>query len=378
MKRWQIIVLVVALVLGAAVVVGYRVGVRLLQGKIVEALGPGSRIAELKVNWFSIELVGLSIEAPKGWPAARTLEAERVTVVPDLRSLVTARIRISSIVVEKPYLSMLRQPGKLIMVPSLTEREGGKKEAKAAPGAAPALAVTISIIELKDGVVELFDATVSRPPLKIRLERIDAVIRDVAAPAAGKTSFDLAAVVKGVKRDGKAKIGGWVGPGAKDSSSRIALAAVDLVALQPYLGKRNEARIAKGSLDLNLDSEVRNNNLDGKGKVTIKELEFAPSSGFLDTFMGVPRNAVIGFLKNHDNVITVDFALSGDTSHPSFSLNESLSTRIATAMAGQLGVSIKGVAEGLGTLGRKGVEGAGGAVEGVGSAVKRLFGGEKK
>jgi hypothetical protein len=118
--------------------------------------------------------------------------------------------------------------------------------------------------------------------------------------------------------------------------------------------------------------------LDGKGKVIIKDLEFAPARGFFDTFMGVPRNAVVGFLKDHNNAIDVDFVLKGDTSNPSFSLNESLSTRIATAMAGQLGVSIKSVAEGIGTLGRKGVEGAGGVVDGVGSAVKRLFGGEKK
>jgi len=44
-------------------------------------------------------------------------------------------------------------------------------------------------------------------------------------------------------------------------------------------------------------------------------------------------------------------------------------------MAGQLGVNIRNVAEGLSTLGRKGMEGAGSLVEGVGSAVKRLFGG---
>jgi len=238
--------------------------------------------------------------------------------------------------------------------------------------------VTISTIEIKDGHVELFDATVSRPALKVRMEQIEAVIRDVAAPAAGKTHFDLAAIVKGVKRDGRAKVTGWVGPGARDSSSQIVLAAVDLVTLQPYLVKKNETQVTRGSLDLKLDSEVRNNNLDGKGNVVIKDLEFAPSRGLFDTFMGVPRNAVIGFLKDHNNAIDVDFALKGDTSNPSFSLNESLSTRIATAMAGQLGVSIKSVAEGIGTLGRKGVEGAGGVVEGVGSAVKRLFSGEKK
>ena len=150
-----------------------------------------------------------------------------------------------------------------------------------------------------------------------------------------------------------------------------------MVALQPYLVKNNEAQVTKGTLDLNLDSEVRNKNLDGKGKVVLKDLEFAPARGLFDTFMGLPRNAVIGFLKDHNNAIDVDFVLTGDTSHPNFSLNESVSTRIATAMAGQLGVSIKSVAEGLDTLGRKGVEGAGGVVEGVGSAVKRLFGGGK-
>jgi len=41
-------------------------------------------------------------------------------------------------------------------------------------------------------------------------------------------------------------------------------------------------------------------------------------------------------------------------------------------------VSIKGVAEGLGTLGRKGVEGAAGVTDAIGSAVKGLFGGEQK
>jgi hypothetical protein len=236
----------------------------------------------------------------------------------------------------------------------------------------------ISTIELKTGTVELFDATVSRPPLKTRMEQIDGTIRDVAAPTFEKSRFELAGLVKGVKRDGHAKVTGWVGPGARDSSTRIELAALDMVALQPYLVKKNEARVTKGTLDLNLDSEVRNNNLDGKGNVVLKDLEFAPYRGFYDTFMGLPRSAVISFLKDHNNVIDVDFVLTGDTSNPNFSLNESLSTRIATAMAGELGVSIQNVAEGLGILGQKGMEGAGGLVDGIGSTIKGLFGGDKK
>lgn len=374
MKRWQAIAIVVIAVLAIGVLVGYHLGVRLLQDKVVAALGPGSRLTELKVNWFSIELMGLSIDGPKGWPAARTFEAERVTIVPDLRTLLTDKIGIASIVVEKPYLSVLRLPGKLVMVPSLMERDGNKRNG--ASSQATTRAVMISTIKLKDGSLDLYDATVSRPALKTRMEEIEAVIRDVAAPASEKTHFDLDGIVKGVKRDGRAKVSGWVGPGARDSSSRIVLEAVDLVALQPYLVKKNEARVAKGTLDLKLASEVRNNNLDGKGKVILHDLEFAPGRGYFETFMGLPRNAVISFLKDNDNAIDVDFTLKGNTSNPNFSLNESLSTRIATAMAGQLGVSIQNVAEGLGTLGRKGMEGAGAVVEGVGSTVKRLFGGQ--
>lgn len=378
MKRWQIIILAVIVILGVAVVAGYRIGVRQLQGRIIDSLGPGSRLTELKVSWFSMELSGLSIDAPKDWPAERTLEAERVTIVPDLRSLLTDQIRISSIVVEKPYLSMLRTPGKLIMVPSLTERKGSQKETPSGQAGATSQAVMISTIEFKDGSLELHDATVSRPPLKTKIVQIDAVIRDVAAPTSGRTRFDLSGIVKGVNRDGQVKLTGWVGPGARDSSSHIALVAADMVALQPYLVKKNEAKVTKGTLDLNFDSEVRNNNLDGKGKVVLKDLEFAPSRGYFDTFMGLQRNAVIRFLKDNNNIIDVDFTLRGDTNNPNFSLNENLSTRIATAMAGKLGVNIEGAAESLGTLGRKGMEGAGSLVEGVGSTIKGFFGGDKK
>ena len=369
MKRWQTIVIAIAVIVAVAVTLGYRIGVRLLQDKVVAALGTGSRLTELKLNWFTLELLGVSIDAPKGWPAARTFEAERITIVPDLRTLFTRKIRISSIVIEKSHLSMLRNPGKLIMVPSLTEHEE-----KARSNQQTFREIVISRIELKGGSVDFYDATVSRPPHKTRIEEIDALIEDVAAPAAEKTTFELTGIVKGVKRDGRARVAGWVGPGAKDSSSQVTLEAVDLVALQPYLVKKNEARVARGSLDMKLASEVRNNNLNGKGKMVLRDLTFAPSSGFFDTFMGVPRNAVINFLKDNDNAIDVDFVLTGNTKNPNFSLNENLSTRVAAAMAGQLGVGIVGVAEGLGTLGRKGMEGASSAAAGIGSAVKGLFG----
>jgi hypothetical protein len=252
------------------------------------------------------------------------------------------------------------------------ESAAGKRRDPASP------AVVISKIELRNGTVDLYDTTVSRPPLRTRIEAIEAIIRDVTAPAVERTRFELAGIVKGSRRDGAAKLSGWVGPRARDSWSHLVLNDVDLVGLQPYLVKNHEARLSKGSLDLNLHSNVRNNNLDGKGTVVLKQLEFAPATGFLDTFMGLPRNAVISFLKDNNQAIEVDFVLKGNTSQPTFSLNESLSTRIATALAGELGVSIKSVAEGIGSLGRKSLEEAGSLVEGVTASIKGLFSNDRR
>lgn len=379
MKRWHIALLAVVMLLGASIVIGYQQGVRLLQDKIAAALGPGSSIAELKVNWFSLDLLGVTIAAPKDWPTGRTFRAARVRIIPSLRTLLTDQIHISSIVFEEPYVSVMRTSGKWVIFPGLTERREGKKNAEASRANSSPRAVTISKIELQDGVIELFDATVSRPPLKTRLERVGAVIRNVTAPSLQtRTHIESAAIVKGIRRDGRARVSGWVGPNRGDSSSQITLDAVDLVSLQPYLVKIGEAQVKKGTLDLRLNSDIRASRLDGKGKIIIRDLEFAPSRGYLETFMGIPRSALINFLKNNENAIDVNFVLTGDTSNPSFSINEAIATRVAMGMAAELGVSIRGLAEEFGTLGRRSVEGAAGVAEGVGSVVKRLFGGSRK
>jgi uncharacterized protein involved in outer membrane biogenesis len=377
MKRWQIVVLAALLFLGTGIVMGYRLGVRLLHDRVADALGPGSSIAALKVNWFSLDLLGVTIEAPKEWPTARAFRAERITIVPSLGTLLTNQIHISSIVFEKSYLAVLRTREKMAIVPGLTET--GKKNSGARPSNASRLTVTISKITVQQGVVEIFDATVSRPPIKTRLERVDGVIRDIALPwLESRTRFELAAIVKGMRRDGRAKAAGWVGPAHRDSSSQITLDAVDLVSLQPYLVRIGEAQLRKGTLDLRLKSEVRANRLDGKGKIIIRDLEFAPSRSYFETFMGIPRSALISFLKNHENAIEVDFVLTGDTSNPSFSINEAIATRLAMGMAAELGVSIRSLAEDLGTLGRRSVEGVAGVVEGAGSVLKGLLGGAQK
>jgi Domain of Unknown Function (DUF748) len=377
-KRWGLIALVILVVLIAGGIVGFRVAVGVLKGKVVEALGPDSEITGLRVGWTSVDVEGLRIKAPRGWPAADTLRAERIAIVPSLRSVFSGQFRVHSITIVRPYLSVLRtNDGQLQMIPSLLVGAIGKgtPAGSPAPAAAPRT-VTVGRITLSDGVLELFDATVTQPPLRIRLEQIRATVRDVVLPAlTGKIGLDLAGVLKGVQRDGTVTIAGWAEIASKDSSLHTTLRSVDLVALQPYLIKARETGVQKGTLDLDLQSDVRENRLKAPGKLTISDLELTPAKDAFGTFMGVPRDAVVASLKNKDNKIAVNFVLEGDINNPQFSLNEALTTRLASSIAETLGVSLGGVAKGVGGLGQKGVAAAGEAAKG---AVQQLFGGKEK
>jgi hypothetical protein len=116
-------------------------------------------------------------------------------------------------------------------------------------------------------------------------------------------------------------------------------------------------------LDLDLKSTVRANHLNAPGKITLTGLELESSGGAMSTFMGFPRRAVIASLENRNDQIVVPFTLSGNMDDPHFSLNENLLAHVGSGVAGTLGISIEGLAHGVGN-----------AAQGVEGVVKKLFG----
>jgi hypothetical protein len=365
-QRWVGIGLAVVASLIVLVAGGLYFGAKALKGKVEQALGPESEIGEIRLGLTSVEVVKLRLRAPSGWPASDTLRAERIRIAPDLFALLSAKVSIPSIVVEGAYVSALRSAeGRLRVVPSLLEKKGEKKEAGKGPE------VAIGAIELKDGVLEFFDATVKRPAHKIRLEQLQAKVTGLQLPdLKAKSKLRLDGVLKGVRGDGKILIDGWMEFASKDSELRNTLRGVDLIALQPYLLKAAESGVRKGTLDLDLQATIKANHLHAPGALTLNGLELE-SGG---TFMGMPRAAVVGLMKGKDDKITIRFTLDGKLDDPNFKLNEGFSTRIASSLGDVLGVSLEGIARGAGAVGQKGLEAVGGAVEGVGKAVKGIFG----
>jgi hypothetical protein len=367
-RRLAVLGVLALVVLGAGGLVARRAATRLLARSLVAALGAGSEIGGVEIGWSAVELRALRLRAPHGWPVTDALRAARVVVVPRLRTLVSERVEIASLTVVAPYLSVVRtRDGRLRILPTLIE--GGDGAAGAVGGATRS--VLLSRIVIEDGVVELHDGAVAAPPLRTRLEAVRAQLGDVVAPALdGRATLELAAVVKGIRHDGRLRVTGWASIAGGDSAVRADLHTLDLVHFQSYLTRAADLRIERGVLDLELRSEVRAGRLHAPGRAVISELVLPPAEGAFGTFMGLPRAAVLKLLRARDGRIDLAFVVEGDPSDPRFRLNEALATRVVAALGEQVGVSAWGLGRDAETLGRKGVAAAAEAARGAAGVVR--------
>jgi hypothetical protein len=360
-----------------ALVVATQLACHILKAQVMEALGPESQLDSIHLGLTGVVVEGLRIRAPKDWPTQDSLRAKRVIIRPDLRALLTGTYRVGSITVEEAYLSVLRtSSGRIRMLPNLLEKPRAKSSDPERPSSDDIPQVSFGHIELRDSALEFFDATIRRPPFKLRLEQLQMKVSDLRVPQLNtRSDITLEGVIKGVQHDGNITVKGWMEPASQDSSIRTTLHEVDLVALEPYLIKASETGVQRGSLDLDVQSEVRRKQLQAPGTVSLSGLRLTSGSG---SFMGVPRAMVLSFLKNGKDQIILKFKLDGDLNNPHFSLNEAMSTRIASGMAETLGLSLGGLAQGVGTMGQKGAQAVGDTAKDMGNAIGHLFSGEEK
>ncbi|MBK9029145.1 MAG: DUF748 domain-containing protein [Propionivibrio sp.] len=385
-RRWILIIgsaLIALLIVGFA---AFQYAVHSLKGQVEDALGPNGEVKEIRVSLTGLEVIGIRIRSShvsenagktKAWPAEDQLRAERILIVPAIRDLFSARVVLLKLRIEGAYISVLRaRDGTIHVLPSLLERpepagETGntKQAADTNSGGDQGVATPVSIrkVELVDGTIEFYDATIRQPPLKLRLEQISASIGKLQLPdLTGQSPIELDAVLKGVRHDGKISINGTIELASKESEIATRLSGVDLVALQPYLIKVSESGVKKGTLDLDLKSTVRKGLLHAPGTLTLSDMELA-SSSTSGTIMGLPRKATIAMMKNRKGKISVNFVLEGNINDPRFSLNENLTTRIGTSVAEALGISVEGLAKGIESVGS-------GSAKGLGETLGKLFG----
>ncbi|HTY17775.1 MAG TPA: DUF748 domain-containing protein [Myxococcota bacterium] len=364
-----------AALLALAAVVGFRAAVEEARQRVVAALGRGARIESLRVTTRTVELSGLEIPGGADWPAPDALRADRVVIEPSLRSLASPKMVIRSVAISNAYLSALRtRDGSMHVVPTLLEGSSEPAKTGGAAVAPPVRSVAIERIEIDGGQLEIYDASVARTPWRLHLDGVRAEVRNMLAPTlASAMPFELEGELEGPKRKGRLALRGQIDGATRDLDLDASLRGADLLAFEPYLLQASDVRLSGGVFDLAFDAKVRARRVHAPGRLSISDLALAPGGSAKAIVMGVPRDLLVESLAAHGNHIDLAFTLEGDLDDPRFSLNEAFGTRIAVSMAETLGLSVRGLVEGVGKIGGQSIEGVGKAARGVGSTLKGLL-----
>lgn len=331
--RWILIVAAAVATIVVAGVAAMHLAARKLEPAVLEALGPESQIDNVRVGFTSIVVTGVRVGAPKGWPAESTLSAERVVVVPDLRQLLSRQIYVTSVTIENGYISAVRpkEGGGLKILPGTISEK--KKNAERTGREAE-----IESVELRNCVLEFFDATVSARK-KLRLDAVNGMVSGIQLPKLESQSpVELKGIIKGPARQGTMAITGWVNVGKKSSDLTTQIRNMDLALFEPYVMQKTKTGIDKGSFNLDIKSVTRNNQVNGQGKLVVTGLKLKGGESGLSN---IPQRAVIGALADEHDKIELEFELKGNLDNPTFSLTEGLGLKTATGVLKALGLGFE-------------------------------------
>lgn len=367
-KRWAIAAGGVLLVLIVVAVGALQFAQREVKERVIAALGPLGSAESIRVGLTSVHLTNVLLKAPPNWPAGDPLRADEITITPDIRDLLARRMHIRSVVVRGFDIAVLRtKDGAIRLMPNLRQSINGPNDDEASSAATSgSREKLVDHVSFEQGNFHFYDMTVGPPAFKVTVSNANATVDHLHLPALSEpTNVSVTGSIKGPTHTGTVSFGGWIKIASKDSQTTSTLRSVDVVMLDPYLLKKTgaKAQVTGGTVDLTVDSTVRNYQLHAPGTVTIHHLQLADSGNPLDTFMSIPTKAAIAALKTHNGDITLHFVLDGNLRDPKFSVQESLMTRLGAGFAKAMGVSVEGVAKG-----------AGETVKGLGNALKNLLG----
>lgn len=296
--------------------------------RLEHALGEGFSVEKIDLHWRSIDVFNAAFRKPDGTLA---LKVDHIRVSLNLLGILKKDYSLSEVNIENPYVLVE------------TNSKGGyinpfPKSTKASSGEAPL--VIISRLVIHKGSIDYLDRKVSRQGFLTKIRDIDFKMENISSSLPDKFSpFYFKAGVQGPRRTGSIDAKGDINLKNRDTKGVFNIRNLDITGFKPYFQGKGDVNITRGELDINMEASVKQNVIRAPGTATLRNLEFQSSGTFRDRFLGVPRAAVIGFLKNNRGEITFKFLIEGDIGNPRFSLRENFAQRLVAGLSEKLGIS---------------------------------------
>lgn len=358
MKKWLIIIGIVAIVLVSAYLTLSFFAVRLIQGQIQKLIGPGLTIKWIKLKPTYLLVGGIRYENPNFKKIF--LDIEKIMIYPDIFSLLKKSIKINRISIIKPYFIIYRSDqGKIFFpLPDIgTKEERGDKEGRPQP-----ISIYIENIKVENGRIQFEDEKKITPPAKIRFDGLNLSINNIHYPFASTNSpITLQTKIKGENMDGSLETKGWINIKSMDLEADLKVRNIEIKIFEPYYRSKISAEIEKGYMNMDTKISLKNRFIDAPGEMEIVDLKIHEGGAIFY----IPAKILISRLKDRENRIKFKFRVSGNMDDPRFNINESLLTRIGLSLAETLGLPIK-------IVGEKIIEGTGVSAEKFIEGIKKI------
>lgn len=358
-KNIGVVLLVVALTTIGGVWWGYAHLTSLVQARLKVLIGPDVSVGNVTARWNRIELDQVRIARHGGGPFVNRFTCGRIVINPSLLSLFSGHLDIKEILIEKPYLLLEIKPdGSFATI--LPPRPAAPTSAATA-----VLPVRIAAVRITNGATDLLDWQVARRNgvgISNPKERYHLTSMQDVAFSAGAFTLPLSESSLPVKLElafkggGHLKIAGDIAPKGLDSHLKLDLIGLNITRYRPYFIKPGDLNVTAGSLSATCSLTIQKRTLNAPGSLSLKGLAFDRSSA-KGVLLGVPAWALVSFLSDNKDELSVNFTVNGNLDNPRFSVQQSLVDQIASSLSSKIGVpSISGVGKGIMGVGEKGIK----------------------
>jgi hypothetical protein len=367
MKKWLIIIGIIAILLIGGYLLLSFYAVKFIQARIQQVAGPGFTIAGIEVKGTYLFAKGIQYEDPLS--KKRFLLIEEMRIYPDLPSFLKGTLGIRECTISRPTFFFYRsQEGRFIGPWTTMEREEKNKGISEGREREKRQTTSIKIdkFRIRKGSIDFEDRRMGEPPAKIQLRALDLELRKVEYPfISSRSPIELRGRIKGRKGEGSIYVKGWIDLKTMDMETSFKVDGIEIKIFEPYYRKRVSAEIDSGSIDMEARVTLRNKMIDAPGRLDLVGLHVKERG----TIFWIPAKTLIDLLKDRGNRIQIQFHVKGNMDDPKFSLQETFLTRIAVSLAETLGIPIKVVGK---TIIRGPGKGTEGLIEGL-KSIEKLF-----
>ncbi len=355
MRRWFIVIGVLALLFIGGYFVLTFYAVRFIQPYVQKAMGSGLIFAETEIKTTHLSIRGIEYEDPRSKQSF--LKVDEVRIYPSLFSLLTKSLRIKEITILQPSFFFYRsREGGVIGPFVMAKKQEGEVSEKGDKKKKEAIQVRIDRIRIEKGSIDFEDRKVAEPPAQIKLRELNFEMRDIQYPLASLQSpIELEGKMNGQTREGSISLKGWIDAKTMDLETSLKIREMEVKTFEPYYRKRVTAEIESGMMNMNSKIAVKEKRIDAPGEMNLIDLRVKKGGGMV---LWIPAETLMSLLERKGDQIKAKFHVKGDMENPQFNLQETFLTQVAFSFAQAIGLPIK-------VIGEQGLQGTSGGEKGL-------------